>query len=442
MPSPASMRPKTAAQQGIPAMLQQFTAEWDAMMLETFTLKQKLTVAQQQISDTLYRQDAACRVIARLTKENETLKRELGAVRSGSSSGNGMDVDVVMPSGASVLPNTITKRMEIKTSELSAARSNRKIGPSVATRDKVAAYQSSSHQAPHKTSIISCMDVTGDLIITGAADKHVTVTDKNTGKSTSKLACDKKPVAMRAVAVGAGLRIVAASEDGVLHSWVSADKTGDAFEVSTTLKVKDSAVTSIDIHPIGDVALVGLKDGSCALVDLSTETVYPHTHSKLSSPVTSIRFHPDGEIFATAGEDGLIHVWNVASFAHMATFTGHTGAVVDINFSENGYSLASTSKDQTLKIWDLEQIGQCNTVQLSAQPHSLSYDFSGRFLAVSVTSGAKNANKEIRVFTGKNVDLVASFETSGKGDVTAVRWGPDAQWVSFAQDKNIHFWSA
>lgn len=62
-------RPTTAT--SIPGMLQLFQNEWDAVMLETYSLRKQLQKTREELSTSLYREDAAQRVIARLLKERD-----------------------------------------------------------------------------------------------------------------------------------------------------------------------------------------------------------------------------------------------------------------------------------------------------------------------------------------------------------------------------------
>src|SRR3989338_1890194 len=70
----------------IPGMLKMFREEWDALVLEHFELSQQFSAAKQELALSLYRHDAGCRVISRLLRENDDLRRSLNSISSSSSS--------------------------------------------------------------------------------------------------------------------------------------------------------------------------------------------------------------------------------------------------------------------------------------------------------------------------------------------------------------------
>lgn len=71
---PKSAAPRPPAATSVPALLQTLQNEWDATMLEAFTLRQQNNSLRQELSVALYTQDAATRVVARLMRERDAAR--------------------------------------------------------------------------------------------------------------------------------------------------------------------------------------------------------------------------------------------------------------------------------------------------------------------------------------------------------------------------------
>jgi len=75
MSEPSTLPPRAATQTSVPALLTALQSEWDAVMLESIEIKKAFQNARAELASTLYRADAAERVIARLMKERDEARQ-------------------------------------------------------------------------------------------------------------------------------------------------------------------------------------------------------------------------------------------------------------------------------------------------------------------------------------------------------------------------------
>lgn len=103
------VRPRPPTLTSIPSLLSAFQNEWDALTLESYTLKQQLAQTRQELSTALYQHDAATRVIARLVRERDEARDALSKIQvsaGGASNGDAMVVD------SQELPASVVERIE------------------------------------------------------------------------------------------------------------------------------------------------------------------------------------------------------------------------------------------------------------------------------------------------------------------------------------------
>ena len=83
---------------------------------------------------------------------------------------------------------------------------------------------------------------------------------------------------------------------------------------------------------------------------------------------TAYHSAPTGARLASAGEYGIVKLWDTRTGHEIRTFSGHNPfmEVDGVSFSPDGERLASASWDQSVKIWDL-QTGRC---ALTLQGHT------------------------------------------------------------------------
>jgi len=120
------------------------------------------------------------------------------------------------------------------------------------------------------------------------------------------------------------------------------------------------------------------------------------------------------------------------------TLTDHLDEVWFVQFSHDGKRLASASKDQTVRIWDMESSPPFCMLQLEGHTEPLS------FLAWSADDSmllSCGNDKLVRLWDAITGSCKQSFSKHTES-VTACAWLPDNEhFVTGGLDKNIHLWN-
>jgi len=465
------VKPKPPSATSIPAILKSLQDEWDSVMLHSFTLRQQLQTARQELSHALYQHDAACRVIARLTKEVTAAREALATLKpqqaalpatpsmAGSATPSMTPTPAQMEAAAMEPPSSaaaaaasaqmepkgmtpeIVDKLQEKAKILTGERRKRSkmVPEELMPADSIRSFKTlASHPGLHSAGApgILALDIhpnNTSKILTGGADKTAAVFNKDDEQVVAILKGHSKKVSRVVYHPDGGEnRVITASHDCSVRIW-----DVPTSQTIQCLRVHEGPVTGLSLHATGDYILTTSTDQHWAFSDLrSGQLITKVTDQGQESGgggggLTCAQFHPDGLILGTGTSDSIIKIWDLKEQRNVANFEGHSGQISALSFSENGYYLATAADDACVKLWDLRKLKNFKTIQLedNYEVRDLSFDQSGTYLAVAGT--------DVRVYLCKQwTDLKVFRDHTAMA--TGVRFGRNAAYLaSTSMDRTL-----
>ncbi len=179
-----------------------------------------------------------------------------------------------------------------------------------------------------------------------------------------------------------------------------------------------------------------LADGAILQVDAATDAIVQENHEHTAG-VWSVAWSPDGQLLASGGDDGLVHLWYPATGEEWEYLAAHQYGVSAVAFSTDGSLLASAGGDGFLRIWDVAELRQ---VSEWADPDyggfsALAYAPYGTWLAAADWDG------HVWILDATDLTVLADWQAFAEGPVTAVAWSPNGSMLATAgEDTAVRVW--
>ncbi len=304
----------------------------------------------------------------------------------------------------------------------------------------------------------------GRTLASGSFDTTIKYWDVGTGRELRSF--DGHSASIHAMVFSLdGKILMTGGEDSVIKFRDVATGT-----VIRTLEEQSEGIYSVAFSPDGKMLISGCatafnnegnKNRTTKLwsaMGQGFRTLVGHT-----SAVMSVAFSPNGKIAASSGWDKTIRFWDVKTGNAVRTLTGHTHWVNSIAFSPDGRILASGSggpdevplhgisfsKDNTIKLWDVETGKELRTLTGHFIPvYSIAFSPDGRLVASAGNYLAVTGIKpqlDIEQSAIKLWDVTTGMESASlKGHtlpVKAMAFSPDKRLLaSTSYDNTTRFW--
>jgi WD40 repeat protein/transcriptional regulator with XRE-family HTH domain len=245
----------------------------------------------------------------------------------------------------------------------------------------------------------------------------------------------------------AGINHMILSPDGTRLATTSLDNTARVWDAATGQALFTITATQyffgVDFSPDGRLLATSVPaENTVAIWDATTGR--PLLTFTQTERVYDVGFSPDGaELAGVLADSDAVQLWRLApargenaiTARAVLSFTGHTAAVHNFAFSTDGARLATTSSDQTVKIWDVKT-GQALATFVLGRYSATVVLFSPDGMLVA----AGDSNGVISIFDVVSGQKVMNIPGHA-GQIYSLDWSADgSRLVSGGADGLVRVW--
>lgn len=343
---PTIVPPKPPVFNSIPTMLAAFQNEWDALALETFSLRKELHVAKQELSTALYQYDAAVRVAANAMKERDEAQEALRQLSESFAAGEDkIEVDESktetkedVPSGNGKEPSREVPEKDLQEAreELFKLHKKEKFSLPVSKTSELGLEE---QKTPHEVQDVHS-------ISSGNADGKVFLVANAKIQEFPKLEVFDAQEARDVVVLHSG---------DAEHTLVA--EKSCVRDIRSEHRVDfEKGIVAIKLHPSLPFFVMLAADGTWSLCDMKG-VVYTSDSLSCSG---AMDIHMDGTLLGVGTESGQVLIFDISTTAQVSSVNAKYAGVRKLQFANNGYwlvvsSLDAESQKAAVQVFDLRK---------------------------------------------------------------------------------------
>jgi WD40 repeat protein/transcriptional regulator with XRE-family HTH domain len=150
--------------------------------------------------------------------------------------------------------------------------------------------------------------------------------------------------------------------------------------ISSLSHLSFSPVSASSPSGASQLLAINRQQGWIALWNLQTGRFDEWSAHQTS--IWKVLFSPSGQTLASSSYDATVRLWDVQTHRCLQVLRGHESVIPAITFTPDGQGLVSGSYDRTIRLWDVQTGAWLKTLEgHTGAVFTLAFDYSGQVLA-------------------------------------------------------------